>query len=99
MMSAVQLRRAGQLPLNELRLESQAFRKASAVTHATPSHIDDRGVRALVDSICQRWRIDQGACASSCTYCPVGSGHLTTAPATHKTCTVLPGYACPCAGV
>ena len=60
-MSAAQLRRAGQLPLNELRLESQAFRQSPAITHATPSHVDDRGIRALVDSICRRWRMDQSA--------------------------------------
>ena len=68
LMSAAQLRRAGQLPLNELRLESHAFRQSSAITNLTPSHVDDRGVRALVDSICRRWRIDSGgqglACAS-----------------------------------
>ena len=64
MMSASQLRQAGRLPLNELRLESQTFRQSSIITHATPSHLDDRGIRALVDSICQRWRPDQGALRS-----------------------------------
>ena len=60
-MSPEQLRTAGQLPLRELRLDSHAFRKAS-VNRDVPSHLDDRGVRALVDSICQRWSPFQGAC-------------------------------------
>ncbi|KAK9802669.1 hypothetical protein WJX73_003517 [Symbiochloris irregularis] len=59
MLSASQLRQAGRLPLNELRLESQVYRQSCTITHATPSHVDDRGIRALVDSICQRWRVDQ----------------------------------------
>ena len=58
--SPQQLRNAGQLPLRELRLDSQAFRRAS-VNRDVHSHLDDRGVRALVDSICQRWSPFQGA--------------------------------------
>ena len=50
----------------ELRLESQAFRKAS-VSRDSPSHLDDRGVRALVDSVCQRWTPLQGAALPVCT--------------------------------
>ena len=64
-MSPQQLRSAGQLPLRELRLDSQAFRKAS-MNRDVPSHLDDRGVRALVDSICQRWSPFQGAHTMRC---------------------------------
>lgn len=68
LMTAAQLRRTGQLPLTELRLESSSFRSMQAITPASQSHLDDHGIRALVDSICRRWRIDCGelrACAGA----------------------------------
>ena len=77
-MSPEQLRSAGQLPLRELRLDSQAFRKAS-VNRDVPSHLDDRGVRALVDSICQRWSPFQGVCLTA--HC---SWHLPALPTMHS---------------
>ena len=42
------------LPLAELRLNSYLYSQQPAINRASQSHIDNDGVRALVDAICQR---------------------------------------------
>ena len=42
------------LPLGELRLNSYLYSQQPAINRASQSHIDNDGVRALVDAICQR---------------------------------------------
>ncbi|CAL5219983.1 g1921 [Coccomyxa viridis] len=44
----------GMLPLTELRLNSYLYSQQPAINRASQSHIDNDGVRALVDAICQR---------------------------------------------
>ena len=45
---------AGMLQLAELRLNSYLYSQQPAINRASQSHIDNDGVRALVDAICQR---------------------------------------------
>lgn len=54
-----QLRLAGMLNLRELRLDSQAFR-LQPFSRASHSHIDNEGVKALVDSVCIRTLFQRG---------------------------------------
>ena len=42
------------LPLAELRLNSHLYSQQPAINRASQSHIDNDGVRSLVDAICQR---------------------------------------------
>lgn len=49
-----QLHALGMLPLTELRLNSFMYNQQPAVNRASQSHLDNDGVRALVDSICHR---------------------------------------------
>lgn len=54
-----QLRLAGMLDLRELRLESHAFR-LQPLTRLDHSHVDNEGVKALVDSVCTRCMFQSG---------------------------------------
>lgn len=49
-----QLHALGMLPLTELRLNSFMYNQQPAINRASQSHLDNEGVRALVDSICHR---------------------------------------------
>lgn len=49
-----QLHTLGRLPLTELRLNSFMYNQQPAINRASQSHLDNDGVRALVDSICHR---------------------------------------------
>ncbi len=46
---------AGMLPLTELRLDSLIYKQQPTLSRAAYSHVDNEGVKALVDSICNRW--------------------------------------------
>ena len=58
-LSSEQLRLAGMLNLRELRLESHTF-KQQPLNRVGQSHIDNEGVKALVDSICTRCLFQRG---------------------------------------
>ncbi len=45
----------GMLPLFELRLDSFIHKQQPTLSRSSYSHVDNEGVKALVDSICQRW--------------------------------------------
>ena len=53
-LSPDQLHTVGLLPLTELRLNSYMYNQQPAINRASQSHLDNEGVRALVDSICHR---------------------------------------------
>lgn len=46
---------AGMLPLFELRLDSYIHKQQPTLSRSSYSHVDNEGVKALVDSICHRW--------------------------------------------
>ncbi|KAL6751575.1 hypothetical protein V8C86DRAFT_2775631 [Haematococcus lacustris] len=50
-----QLRTIGMLPLTELRLDSFIYKQQPTLSRSSYSHVDNEGVKALVDSICNRW--------------------------------------------
>eukprot|EP00878_Enallax_costatus_P031742 GHUV01034759.1.p1 GENE.GHUV01034759.1~~GHUV01034759.1.p1 ORF type:complete len:484 (-),score=175.37 GHUV01034759.1:417-1868(-) len=56
MLSTEQLRVIGMLPLRELALDSHAYRQQPSMPRPQYSHLDNEGVKGLVDSICQRMR-------------------------------------------
>ena len=60
-----QLHALGMLPLTELRLNSFMYNQQPAVNRASQSHLDNDGVRALVDSICHRVNARAGTAAIS----------------------------------
>ena len=43
------------LPLVELRLDSFIYKQQPTLSRSSYSHVDNDGVKALVDSICNRW--------------------------------------------
>ncbi len=43
------------LPLVELRLDSYIYKQQPTLSRSSYSHVDNDGVKALVDSICNRW--------------------------------------------
>jgi hypothetical protein len=43
------------LPLVELRLDSFIHKQQPTLSRSSYSHVDNEGVKALVDSICNRW--------------------------------------------
>ena len=45
----------GMLPLLELRLDSFIYQQQPTLSRSSYSHVDNEGVKALVDSICIRW--------------------------------------------
>ena len=46
----------GLLPLRELSLDSHAYRQHPSMPRPQYSHLDNDGVKGLVDSICSRMR-------------------------------------------
>jgi hypothetical protein len=46
---------AGSLPLTELRLDSFIYKQQPTLSRSSYSHVDNEGVKALVDAICNRW--------------------------------------------
>ncbi len=53
------------LPLVELRLDSFIYKQQPTLSRSSYSHVDNEGVKALVDSICNRWcAMISGALAS-----------------------------------
>lgn len=53
---AVALQMIGLLPLRELSLDSHAYRQHPSMPRPQYSHLDNDGVKGLVDSICSRMR-------------------------------------------
>jgi hypothetical protein len=53
---AVFLQVIGMLPLRELCLDSHAYRQHPSMPRPQYSHLDNEGVKGLVDSICSRMR-------------------------------------------
>lgn len=49
-----QLSVIGRLPLVELRLDSYIYKQQPTLSRSSYSHVDNDGVKALVDSICNR---------------------------------------------
>mmetsp|Transcript_31984 Transcript_31984/g.95537 ORF Transcript_31984/g.95537 Transcript_31984/m.95537 type:complete len:310 (+) Transcript_31984:864-1793(+) len=50
-----QLRVIGMLPLMEIRLDSFIYKQQPTLSRSSYSHVDNDGVKALVDSVCNRW--------------------------------------------
>lgn len=46
---------AGTLPVVDLRLDSFVYKQQPTLSRSSYSHVDNDGVKALVDGICQRW--------------------------------------------
>jgi hypothetical protein len=46
----------GMLPLRELALDSHVYRQQPSMPRPQFSHLDNEGVKGLVDSICSRMR-------------------------------------------
>lgn len=53
-LSSEHMHALGMLPLRELRLNSYTYSQQPAINRSSQSHLDNDGVRALVDSICHR---------------------------------------------
>jgi hypothetical protein len=73
MLSAEQMHALGMLPLTELRLNSYTYSQQPAINRASQSHLDNDGVRALVDSICHRINSRPGEPPLSCPLAPCSS--------------------------
>lgn len=54
-LSTEQLRSIGMLPLTELRLDSFIYKQQPTLSRSSYSHVDNEGVKGLVDSVCSRW--------------------------------------------
>ncbi|MEW5300237.1 MAG: hypothetical protein WDW36_003179 [Sanguina aurantia] len=54
-LSTDQLHIVGMLPVVEVRLDSYVYRQQPTLSRSSYSHVDNEGVKALVDSICTRW--------------------------------------------
>lgn len=46
---------AGLLPVADLRLDSYVYKQQPTLSRSSYSHVDNEGVKALVDGICNRW--------------------------------------------
>ena len=46
---------AGMLPLVELRLDSYIYKQQPTLSRSSYSRVDNDGIKALVDSICNHW--------------------------------------------
>lgn len=53
------------LPLRELALDSHAYRQQPSMPRPQYSHLDNEGVKGLVDSICNRMRSGE-QCEHTC---------------------------------
>lgn len=47
--------RVGMLPVADLRLDSYVYKQQPTLSRSSYSHVDNEGVKALVDGICTRW--------------------------------------------
>ncbi len=72
------LTHAGLLPVADLRLDSYVYKQQPTLSRSSYSHVDNEGVKALVDGICNRWCAQNSGewRLPSCTppVCPVGIG-------------------------
>lgn len=46
--------RAGALPVADLRVDSAVYKQQPTMSRSSYSHVDNEGVKALVDGICNR---------------------------------------------
>jgi hypothetical protein len=57
----------GLLPLRELALDSHTYRQHPSMPRPQYSHLDNEGIKGLVDSICSRMRTgDRRGCFGGC---------------------------------
>lgn len=61
-----QLKAVGALALADLRLTSEVFRKQPSLSRLCCSHLDDEGVKALVDAVCERCAPCRSLAARAC---------------------------------
>lgn len=54
-LSADELRVIGTLPVVDLRLDSFVYKQQPTLSRSSYSHVDNEGVKSLVDGICHRW--------------------------------------------
>ncbi|KAG2488990.1 hypothetical protein HYH03_012430 [Edaphochlamys debaryana] len=54
-LTADELRVIGMLPVADLRLDSYVYKQQPTLSRSSYSHVDNEGVKALVDGICHRW--------------------------------------------
>ncbi|EFJ39893.1 hypothetical protein VOLCADRAFT_100415 [Volvox carteri f. nagariensis] len=54
-LTAENLRHIGALPVADLRLDSYVYKQQPTLSRSSYSHVDNEGVKALVDGICNRW--------------------------------------------
>ncbi|KAG2451623.1 hypothetical protein HYH02_003404 [Chlamydomonas schloesseri] len=54
-LTADELRVIGMLPVADLRLDSYVYKQQPTLSRSSYSHVDNEGVKALVDGICTRW--------------------------------------------
>ncbi|GIL55327.1 hypothetical protein Vafri_10881 [Volvox africanus] len=54
-LTADNLRHIGSLPVADLRLDSYVYKQQPTLSRSSYSHVDNEGVKALVDGICNRW--------------------------------------------
>jgi hypothetical protein len=57
------------LPLRELALDSHAYRQQPSMPRPQFSHLDNEGVKGLVDSICNRMRSSEQQVSHVCSPC------------------------------
>jgi hypothetical protein len=58
-----QMSQLGELPIADLTLISQAYKKQPTLPRPCCSHLDNAGVKAYVDAVCQRCAPSPAQCA------------------------------------
>jgi hypothetical protein len=69
------------LPVADLRLDSYVYKQQPTLSRSSYSHVDNEGVKALVDGICSRWGAHGGGQCSPSRKCRPPSGCPALSPA------------------
>ncbi|GIL88352.1 hypothetical protein Vretimale_15057 [Volvox reticuliferus] len=82
-LTAENLRHIGSLPVADLRLDSYVYKQQPTLSRSSYSHVDNEGVKALVDGICNRW------CQQSTDMCPMKLSLCGATALTHDAVSAL----------
>ncbi|KXZ52391.1 hypothetical protein GPECTOR_9g435 [Gonium pectorale] len=82
-LTADELRVIGMLPVADLRLDSYVYKQQPTLSRSSYSHVDNEGVKALVDGICTRW------CLHNADMCPMKLSLCGATALTHDAVSAL----------
>ncbi|PNH00829.1 hypothetical protein TSOC_013322 [Tetrabaena socialis] len=82
-LTADELRVIGMLPVADLRLDSYVYKQQPTLSRSSYSHVDNEGVKALVDGICTRW------CSHNADMCPMKLSLCGATALTHDSVSAL----------